>query len=269
LRASFPSFVFVVKSIATVYVTRMVTVRFLGSGDAFGSGGRFNTCIAVVHGGGALLLDCGVSSLVAMRRTGFDPSTIDVIALSHLHGDHFGGVPFVVLDAQFANRTRPLTIVGPPGTGARVRELMEAMFPGSWASRKRFALDIVEYGATATALDDGVALVAHPVVHTPGSSPHALRLAVDGRNIAYSGDTEWTDALLAVADGADLFVCEAYYFDKRVPYHLDLQSLSAHRGQLRCKRLVLTHMSHDILSRVEEARAAGFELADDGLAIDL
>jgi ribonuclease BN (tRNA processing enzyme) len=250
-------------------MTAPAALRFLGSGDAFGSGGRFQTCLHLSGAGGAVLIDCGASSLIAMKRDGVDPGEVDAVLLSHLHGDHFGGVPFVVLDAQFANRTRPLTIAGPPGTGARVRELMEAMFPGSWASRKRFTLDIVEYGATATALDDGVALVAHPVVHTPGSSPHALRLAVDGRNIAYSGDTEWTDALVAVADGADLFACEAYYFDKRVPYHLDLQSLSAHREQLRCKRLVLTHMSCDMLSRVEEVRAAGFEVADDGLAIDL
>jgi ribonuclease BN (tRNA processing enzyme) len=252
------------------YAAGMASVRvcFLGSGDAFGSGGRFNTCIAVTHDGGVLLVDCGASSLVAMRRVDFAPSTVDLIALSHLHGDHFGGIPFFVLDAQFSGRTRPLTIVGPPGTEARVRELMEAMFPGSWTSRKRFALRFAEFGDTSLALA-GLSLRAFPVVHTPGSVPHALRITVDDRVIAYSGDTEWIDTLLEVADAADLFVCESYHFDKRVPYHLDFHSLAARRSQLGCKRLILTHMSGEMLARVADAEASGFDVAHDGLTLDL
>jgi ribonuclease BN (tRNA processing enzyme) len=244
-----------------------VSVRFLGSGDAFGSGGRFNTCIAVEHDRGALLLDCGATSLVAMRRFGFDPSTIDTVVLSHLHGDHAGGLPFLVLDAQFSGRTRPLTVVGPRDTEQRLRELTEAMFPGSFASRKRFALHIAEYADEPVVLGDAITLRAGPVVHTPGSSPHGLRVTVADRVIAYSGDTEWTEALVPIAEGADLFVCEAYYFEKRVPYHLDFKSLVAHRAQLGCKRLIVTHMSGDMLLHRDDALAAGFEVADDGMTI--
>ncbi|MBI2157181.1 MAG: MBL fold metallo-hydrolase, partial [Candidatus Rokubacteria bacterium] len=78
-----------------------LAVRFLGSGDAFGSGGRFQTCIHLGAAGGSVLVDCGATSLVAMRRFGLDPQGIACVVLSHLHGDHFGGVPFLVLDAQF------------------------------------------------------------------------------------------------------------------------------------------------------------------------
>ena len=99
-------------------------VRFLGSGDAFGSGGRFQTCIHVESGAIQLLLDCGASSLIAMRRFGVDPAAIDAVILSHLHGDHFGGVPFLILHGQFTRRARPLVVVGPRGVEARVREAM-------------------------------------------------------------------------------------------------------------------------------------------------
>ena len=92
-------------------------LQFLGSGDAFGSGGRFNTCFHLErrqHGN--VLIDCGASSMVAIRKWDVDPRGISTILVSHLHGDHFGGLPFFVLDGQFRRRERPLLVVGPPGT---------------------------------------------------------------------------------------------------------------------------------------------------------
>ena len=119
-------------------------VRFLGSGDAFGSGGRFQTCILLVSEAARVLLDCGASSLIAMKRFGVEPDTIDAVLITHLHGDHFGGLPFMVLDAQFSRRERPLTVAGPPGLEVRVRAAMEALFAGSSATRQRFDLRFVE-----------------------------------------------------------------------------------------------------------------------------
>src|SRR5215216_441431 len=109
----------------------MVAVRFLGSGDAFGSGGRFQACISVRAHEAHVLLDCGATTLVAMRRLGVDPGSVDAVVVSHLHGDHFGGLPFLVLDAQFSRRERPLVVAGPPGVEERVRAAMEVLFPGS------------------------------------------------------------------------------------------------------------------------------------------
>src|SRR5207244_4135422 len=119
---------------------RPVTVRFLGSGDAFGSGGRFQTCIHVRSEAGAFLIDCGASSLVAMKRSDVESNDIGVVVLSHLHGDHFGGIPFLVLDGQFSGRTSVLTIAGPIGTAQRVEAAMEVLFPGSSKVERRFDL---------------------------------------------------------------------------------------------------------------------------------
>jgi ribonuclease BN (tRNA processing enzyme) len=248
--------------------SQVVSVQFLGTGDAFGSGGRFQTCLRLAHETGSLLIDCGASSLVAIKRHAVAPGSIDAIVLSHLHGDHFGGVPFFILDAQFSRRSSPLVIGGPPGVKPRMLQAMDVLFPGSSGSRKPFAIEVVELGR-ATKEVAGASITALPVVHTPGANAHGIRVELTGRIIAYSGDTEWTDALVDLAAGADLFICEAYFFEKRVPYHLDYRTLIARRAELRCKRMVLTHMSEDMLAHRTQVAAEGAELAEDGMVIEL
>lgn len=238
-----------------------VSVTFLGSGDAFGSGGRFQTCILVSSSEQRILLDCGASSLVAMKRLGIAPASIDRILISHLHGDHFGGLPFLVLDAQFSKREAPLRIAGPPGIEDRVRAAMEVLFPGSSQTRQKFALEFEELTpGRPTALGSARVTVAE-VVHFCGAPPLALRLELEGRVIVYSGDTEWTDALVPLCRGADLLICEAYFLEKKVKFHMDYRSLESHRCELACKRLMVTHMSEDMLAHVD---GLAVEQARDG-----
>jgi ribonuclease BN (tRNA processing enzyme) len=243
-----------------------VRLQFLGSGDAFGSGGRLQTCLALDTGEGLLLLDCGATSLVAMRRAGVDPGDVGWVALSHLHGDHFGGVPFLILDGQFRRRARPLVIAGPPTVGTRLHAAMEVLFPGSTAVERRFATEIVELQPEAPAPLGPARVLAFPVIHASGAPSYALRVECGGRVVTYSGDTEWTDALRAAARGADLLVCEAYTFDRKLRYHLDYATLRAEAASLGCRRLVLTHMGPEMLARAGEA---DHERADDGLVIEL
>jgi ribonuclease BN (tRNA processing enzyme) len=245
----------------------MVTVRFLGSGDAFGSGGRNQACIQVEDNDRRVLLDCGASSLIAMKRLGVEPNDIGGILISHLHGDHFGGIPFFVLDAQLVSkREPPLTIAGPPGLEQRVMQAMEVLFPGSSQVQQKFEFRFVELPDRRGSTIAGTTVTAFEVVHASGAPAYALRIEVGGRTIAYSGDTEWTDKLRKVADGADLFICEAYYFDKQVKFHLDYKTLSSHMPEIRCKRLILTHMSSDMLARTGEL---DIEHAVDGMVVDL
>jgi ribonuclease BN (tRNA processing enzyme) len=238
-----------------------VKVRFLGSGDAFGSGGRFQTCIHVESGASQLLLDCGASSLIAMRRFGVDPQAIDTVILSHLHGDHFGGVPFLVLDGQFKRRTRPLLVAGPPGVEKRVREAMEVFFPGSTRIERKFETRFVEL-ADRVAVEAGpVHVTGYEVSHASGAPPFALRITGEGKVVTYSGDTEWTESLVDAVQGADLFIAEALSYDRRIRYHLDLATLLEHRSRLDCRRLIVTHMGEDVLARLD---GLAVEAAEDG-----
>jgi ribonuclease BN (tRNA processing enzyme) len=243
-----------------------VRVQFLGSGDAFGSGGRFQTCLSLRGAGGLLLIDCGASSLIAMKRAGVSPREIGCVVLSHLHGDHFGGIPFLILDAQFGRRTEPLVIAGPPGVRTRVEAAMEVLFPGSSGVKRRFGVEFIElHDRLATGL--GAATVTPFLVqHASGAPPYALRVEYGGKILAYSGDTEWTESLVEVARGADLFVCEAYSFEKKIRYHLDYCTIVDRRAQLECRRLLLTHMSEDVLRRLDEVE---FECASDGQTVFL
>jgi ribonuclease BN (tRNA processing enzyme) len=242
-----------------------VTVRFLGCGDAFGSGGRFQTCMLLHAAGGHVLLDCGASALIAMKRFGIDPSSIDAILVTHLHGDHFGGLPFYLLDAQFvARRTRPLVVAGPPGLADRVRAALDVFFPGSSATAWRFALQFVELPERQATTLGSLVVTPFGVQHASGAPAYAVRVVCGGKVIAYSGDTEWTDALIEAAHGADLFICEAYTFDRKLTYHLDYQTLMAHRQELGCRRLMVTHMSDEMLGRLA---TLDIEAAEDGQTI--
>jgi len=238
-----------------------VKVRFLGCGDAFGSGGRLQTCIHLEVGASQVLLDCGASSLIAMRRFGVDPQAIDTVILSHLHGDHFGGVPFLILDGQFQRRTRPLLVAGPPGVDTRMRQAMEVFFPGSTRIERKFETRFVELADRAAVDLGAVSVTAFEVSHPSGAPPFALRVAGEGKVVTYSGDTEWTESLVDAARGADLFIVEALFYEKRVKYHLDLATLLQHRARLECRRLVLTHMGEDMLRRLH---GLDVEAAEDG-----
>jgi ribonuclease BN (tRNA processing enzyme) len=252
-----------------------VTVTFAGSGDAFGSGGRYQACIHLRgQGRPPVLLDCGATSMSALRAAGLDPGEIAAVFVSHLHGDHFGGLPFLVLDGQFSGRRVPLTVAGPPGLERRLPQAMEAMFPGSSTVRRRFDLNVVEMRPGSTVGVAGVDVSSWEVDHPSGAPSLALRLGFGARVIAYTGDTAWTGSLLAVADGADLLIAEAYYHHKAIPYHLRYTDLAGHAGELTSRRIVLTHLSADMLARGDRSRAErrdefGFETAHDGLIIRL
>jgi ribonuclease BN (tRNA processing enzyme) len=244
-----------------------VQVQFLGSGDAFGSGGRLQSCILVSHPAGRFLIDCGASAMISLRRFGIDPNTIDSIFLTHLHGDHFGGLPFFILDAQLVSRRgAPLLVAGPPGLARRLPGAMEAFFPGSSGVKRKFELAIREMEPRVPLSTGAVRVTPFIGLHPSGDNAYSLRVEVGGKVIACSGDTEWTDALADAARGADLLIAEAYFYDKKVPYHLDYRTLVEKSAGLGIRRTVITHMSADMLSKTGLVEC---DVADDGGILEL
>ena len=242
-------------------------LQIIGCGDALGSGGRFNTCFHVTGERVNFLIDCGASALLALKRFGIDRQAIDLVLITHFHGDHFAGLPFLLLDAQFTRRTRPLVVAGPRGTPERLTQVMEALYEHSSKTEQRFALSVIELEPQQVREFGGVQVTPFPVIHGESGGPFlAYRIEAEGRTICYSADTEWTATLIPAARHADLFICEAYYYDRIVKNHLSLKTLEQHLGELSPKKLVLTHMSDDMLDRLDQLSHTA---ASDGMVIEL
>ena len=244
-----------------------VEVRCLGTGDAFGSGGRLQAATLLRSPGAAVLVDCGPSTLAALRREALDPNTVDAVLLTHLHGDHFGGVPFLLMDAHYAaGRDRPLVIAGPPGVEQAVARALEVLFPGSGGLVPRFPVAYLEWSERQAAETGPARATPYLVRHSTNIPCYGLRVELNGRVLAFSGDTEWTDALVEISTGADLFLCECTGYDSAPPHHLDYVTLDAHRPALTCRRLLLTHMAAGMLAR---AASLPVETARDGLVLQV
>jgi ribonuclease BN (tRNA processing enzyme) len=214
------------------------------------------------------LLDCGATSLVALKVAGIDPGSIDTVLLSHLHGDHFGGLPFLILDGQFSRRTAGLTIIGPPGTQDRLQQAMEVLYPGSTGIERRFEVTMQEMAPGGVAVAEGIERVAaFAADHAAGAPALMYRLEIAGVTVAYTGDTAWMDEIVPLASAATLLIAEGYSFERKIRYHLDFATLRQHLPELGCGRTVLTHMSSDMLGR--EPGIEGVTLAADGLRIAL
>ncbi|TAJ41818.1 MAG: MBL fold metallo-hydrolase [Reyranella sp.] len=242
-------------------------LQFLGSGDAFGSGGRFNTCFHLERAAeGNVLIDCGASSMVAIRKWGVEPNAVSTVLVSHLHGDHFAGLPFFLLDAQLVSRrTAPLLLAGPPGFEERLMIVMEAMFAGSTKSPRKFELKIRELELHHRAELNGLAVTPYLMKHFSGAPSYALRIETEDKVLTYSGDTEWVDELIPAGRDADLFICEAYFFDKVMKYHVDYTTLMKRLPDIGARRTIVTHMSAELLGRQGEIAC---EAAHDGLVVE-
>ena len=245
----------------------MNEVVFLGSGDAFGSGGRLQSCILLKTDRNRILMDCGATSMIAMSKHQINPNDIDLILLTNLHGDHCGGIPYFVIDAQLnRKRTKPLVIAGPPGIKARFPQVMESTFPGSAETKTRFTLDIMEMEIGNPWYFMDLKVRSFPVIHAQGDPHLAMRIEWGEKVIAYSGDTEWTESLVTLAEGADLLIMEAYFFAKKIKYHMDYETAAEKFPLFKAKTIVLTHMSEDMLGQLDKVVC---RYAEDGKVFTL
>jgi ribonuclease BN (tRNA processing enzyme) len=245
-------------------------LTIIGCGDAFGAGAHLQTAFHMRSDTSTFLIDCGTTTLIGMRRLGLDPGDIDTVFVSHLHGDHFGGLPWLLIDAQYVSkRTRPLVVTGPKGIEARFLTAAEALYPGITKSQECFELTFVEYEEQKLLEVEGVTVTPYEVKHPSGAPPYALRFQLEGKMLAFTGDTGWVDVLYEVARDADLFISECFQYDVKIPIHLDYLTIDANYAKLGAKRVLLTHMGEAMLQNVGRVDASRYVVADDGMTLDL
>jgi ribonuclease BN (tRNA processing enzyme) len=242
-------------------------LHILGCGDAFGSGGRNQSGYLIEASDRLFLLDCGPTSLLALKRAGFAPSRLDAILLSHLHGDHCGGLPFFFIEYLYRTpRQTALQIAGPAGTEEKVRALFNLMY-GSVASSKE--LPPVEFHLIESDRNyslAGIEVYGFRVPHQVSEISLGLKIGYEGKQILFSGDSAWTELFVTHSRGVDLFLCECSFYDHQSDNHVNYVTLRERLRDLGCKQLILTHLGEEMLARQNQIEVT---LARDGLVITL
>lgn len=244
----------------------MKTVTVIGSGNAFNYDGRAHACYLLENTAGeSLLMDCGATSLMRLQQERFDFDRLDHMILTHFHGDHFLGVPFLILQMGLINRRRrEFTIYGPPGVEAACARLIDLAYPGI-----DFGFPLRYREVTGPLAIGSFALTPFPITHRPESTGYRVR-GPAGKTFAFSGDTAFDDKLAALVDGVDLAIMELSMPEQTDPptAHVALSEVVAGRDRLKPRRLVFSHIYDDLAEQVRVLNARREEplgeIAEDG-----
>ena len=207
-----------------------------------------------------MLLDCPPQTLPHLFRLDVPTTAIDLVLLSHEHSDHIGGVDLFLLEERRAGREgTPLAIAGPPGIYDRLREIIGT----SSRLPERDDPRIVWFEQPGGSAFEwaGVQVECVAMDHAPGIDALGFRVRHPDGVVAYSGDTAYGEALLSLAEGADLLIAECG--GDRAQGHLEWDDVRALRAAIDpSTRLLVTH--YDPLAVPEWARILdGVELAED------
>ncbi|MBI2962716.1 MAG: MBL fold metallo-hydrolase [Deltaproteobacteria bacterium] len=239
----------------------------LGAGDAFGSGGWRQSSYLVRGPSATFLMDAGPTVLAALKDAGQRSDEIDFVLLSHLHGDHFAGLPFMIMEYLYERpRDRELLIAGPAGTEERVLTLFRAMYQEAASRPTTFPIRFQTLAAGQNVTIGGVAVEPFAVPHQVREPSLGFKVRLDGKTVLYSGDSGWTEEFVRRAADVDLFLCECCYWETEVDFHINYPLFERHRPRIGARRLVLCHLGREVLEKLDRVKQ---ECARDGLVIRL
>ena len=240
-------------------------LTIIGSGDAFSSGGRLQAAFLLDGSGEPILIDCGATTLVGLERLHIELDSIPHIVISHLHGDHFGGLIWCRMHAGLVSRRQtPLDIYGPPGLETRVAVVMDAFYPGIAAKLSGLTVRYHVIEPRQPMDVGGTQMTAFVVDHPSGAPSFGLRFEAKGKVLAYSGDSQWTETLVDIGQHADLYLIECYRFAGAPMMHLSWAQIAHNLTRFGAKRLLLTHMSNEMLRHRVDVVDPRVAFADDG-----
>jgi ribonuclease BN (tRNA processing enzyme) len=245
-----------------------VSLTILGTGDAFASGGRAQAGYLLEAAGKRILFEAGPGLLVEMKRHGIEADSLDAVIISHLHGDHFGGLPFLFLEYLWERpRRRPLLVAGPKSLEQRTWILMRAMF-------SRFDLKRIKDKVKWIVLEPGknmkIAGARLSTIRSPHTKPDislSVKLEIGGRTFVFSGDSGWNEELVKFTAGADLLLCECTYFEsEHLRFHMNYPELKRNRSRFNVGRMILTHLGRETINHTSEVE---IEMGFDGMKLEI
>jgi ribonuclease BN (tRNA processing enzyme) len=247
-------------------------VRFVGTGNAFHADGRGAQAIWFEMDDLCFVVDLGPTAMAALERMQLSPERLEACFITHLHGDHIAGWPFLLLHfAYLSRRTRPFLLCGPDGTAERLEALADLCYKGSLGSAERsyplLTSDLPVAPATGLATLPGVSLDTIPMDHDVTSIGYRFHLA--GRIIGVSGDTRWCSGLEDLARGCDLLILECTTLQPSPAAHIALSEVRERVERLDCKRILLTHLDDRVAGKLEAEPVAKVSAAYDGLTLEV
>lgn len=215
-------------------------IQVLGSGTIVPSASRSAAAYAVTVGEKILLLDMGPGLLRRMAEAKIGIDDVDMVFLSHFHPDHTGGlVPFIFASKYQVGKSREkdLTILAGVGFGELYNGLVEVY--GEWIIPSTYGIHIEEMGEEKREFG-GFSVSTVKTSHNPESI--AVRIEAGGRSLVYTGDTDRTESLVKISEGADLLIIDTSFPDgMKVPGHLTPGEAAEIAAGAKVKRVMPTH----------------------------
>lgn len=259
-------------------MTKTDRLTVVGSSDAFNARGRCHSCYLLEgEGFGPIMIDFGATALHALRKLGREPTEIAALAITHLHGDHVGGFPFLVIDGMFhAVRDDVLAVLGPIGVQDKVMRFVDVAYGDVMDRPMPFELEFTELLPGQERELAGARVAGFAADHMdPPERPLCLRFTLpSGKVVAFSGDTQMCDGLLAAGDGADLLVAECSGLAPPIGRHCTWLDYLRVMPTMTARRLLLTHLGTAVRDRIDDLLAeapptTSLQFADDGLVVEL
>jgi ribonuclease Z len=248
-------------------------LTILGSGAALADASRDNTYMVVEGRESSVLIDCAGSPLHKLRKVGFDLDTLDALIVTHHHPDHIYGVPVLLLGLWLYGRQEPFHVYGPQRSVSAVKSIMDALEWSDWSGKMPVAFHEVEMRLGHTVIEcPEFVITTAPMKHHVPTIGVKVTSTKNGRTIVYSSDTEPCDALVRLAQGADILLheCTGDYAGHSTP-----AQAGAVARRCGADKLVLIHFTApdselEGLRRAAEVEFGGpVELAEDLAAYPL
>ena len=240
----------------------MHKVTVIGSGNAFNTDGRAHACYLLENSAGErMLLDFGATSLLRLEEARLDPDGIDTLLLTHFHGDHFMGLPFLLIRLSLVSRrTRDFTVAGPPGVEEKCASLLQLAYPDFEYGFRIVYREIAHEGAEFGSFR----VDPRPVTHRPESLGYRIT-GPSGKTFAFSGDACFDERLFSLVEGVDLAIVELSLERQTDPPtpHVALDEIRRGRDCLRAGRVVFSHTSDGIAGELSPGEAAR-----DGMVVE-
>jgi ribonuclease BN (tRNA processing enzyme) len=199
---------------------------------------------------GDTLFDAPPCLTINLHQVGLNPLAIQTVFISHFHGDHFAGLPFLFLEFDSKlSRVHPLTIVGPPGIRSKIEGLYETYYPGFPSLEKGYIRQYIEVEDGLSFTTNSITVAAHAMNHSPDTiQAFGYRIERGTFTVAYTGDTAWCKEIFLLAEGADALIIDCTYIEGRHrANHLSFDDIREVRSRLPSSTLIiLTHLGAEL-----------------------